>query len=62
MGLLAFVLLIVAEAALAVLLAGQGIGQWLAGMAHPAGALGLAGQIVFALVPLAVWRSTRPRG
>ncbi|MFC3100134.1 hypothetical protein [Altererythrobacter lauratis] len=62
MGLLAFSLLLAAEAALAALLAGQGVNAWLAGLAQPAGALGLAGQIVFALVPLAVWRRSRPRG
>lgn len=62
MGLIALVLLLGAEAALAALLAGQSIAQWLAGMAQPAGALGLAGQIAFALIPLAVWRSGKAGG
>ena len=62
MGLIAFVLLLAAEAVLAALLAGPGIGQWLAGLARPAGAVGLAGQIAFALIPLAVWRSGKTGG
>lgn len=53
-GLLAFVLLMAAECALAVVLAGQSPAQWLAGLAAPHAALGLAGQVVFALLPW--WR------
>lgn len=62
MGLIALVLLLGAEAALAALLAGQSGSEWLAGMARPAGALGLAGQIAFALIPLAVWRRGKAGG
>lgn len=51
MGLLAFAVLILAEAALAVLAFGQSLPGWLAGLATPAGLLGLAGQAGFALVP-----------
>jgi len=60
MGLLAFVLLMAAEAALAALLAGQRPAQWLAGLAEPHALLGLAGQAVFALIPW--WRVRGLRG
>jgi len=57
MGLLAFALLMASEAVLAVLL-GQGLAQWLGAMTRTPGALGLAGQAVFAIMPvLAVRRS-----
>ncbi len=56
MGLFAFALLMAAEAVLAAVLFRQGIGAWLAAMAAPAGLLGLAGQIGFALMPLAARR------
>ena len=59
MGLLAFVLLMLAEAGLADVLAGQGPGEWLAAMARPAGLAGLAGQILFALIPLLARRGGR---
>ena len=49
MGFAALALLLGSEAALA----GQGPGQWAAGLATPPGALGLAGQVLFALIPLA---------
>lgn len=50
-GLLAFALLLLAELALAQLLAGQSLRQWAAGLTTPPGALGLAGQVGFALLP-----------
>jgi hypothetical protein len=51
MGLIAFALLMLAELALAQLLAGQSARQWVEGLTNPAGALGLAGQVGFALMP-----------
>ena len=56
MGGFAFVLLMLAEAALGFLLTGQGVADWLAAMSTPAGLAGLAGQILFALIPLLVRR------
>jgi len=53
-GLAAFALLMVAECALAVTMMGQTPAQWLAGLRQPHALLGLAGQIVFALMPW--WR------
>ncbi|MBS3929129.1 MAG: hypothetical protein KGZ65_13305 [Sphingomonadales bacterium] len=50
-GLIAFTLLMLAELALARVLAGQSVGQWAAGLTTPAGMLGLAGQVGFALMP-----------
>jgi hypothetical protein len=50
-GALAFALLMAAECALAAGLSGESPAQWLAGLASPHGMLGLAGQIVFALLP-----------
>ncbi len=55
MGALAFALLLGAECALAVVLVGQSPGAWLAGLAAPHAALGLAGQVVFAFIPW--WRA-----
>lgn len=55
-GALAFALLMAAECALAGVLSGQSPAQWLAGLAEPHAALGLAGQVVFALLP---WRRAR---
>lgn len=52
MGGSAFTLLILAEAALAAGLQGQTIAEFMAGWQEPAGAAGLAGQIVFAVLPL----------
>ncbi|MEQ5788344.1 hypothetical protein J3454_10605 [Erythrobacter sp. NFXS35] len=57
MGALAFALLMLAECALAVVLAGQSPAQWLAGFGEPHALLGLAGQVVFALIPW--WRAGR---
>lgn len=51
MGAAAFVILIACGAGLA-LAFGQSPADFLAAMATPAGALGLAGQIGFALIPL----------
>jgi hypothetical protein len=50
MGALAFGLLMLAELALATAL-GQTPGQFIAAIATPAGALGLAGQVGFAVIP-----------
>jgi hypothetical protein len=52
MGMLAFAILMVAELALAIFAFGQSPGSYFAGMVTPAGVLGLAGQIGFALVPV----------
>jgi len=51
MGVLAFGILMVLEAGLAVLVFGQTLTPYLASMATPSGALGLAGQFIFAFVP-----------
>ena len=51
MGLAAFALLMLAEVTLARVLSGLSPGDWLHGMASPAGAVGLAGQVLFALMP-----------
>lgn len=51
MGLIAFTILMLAELTLARLLSGQSPRQWAAGLLNPAGALGLAGQVLFALMP-----------
>ncbi|WP_088307302.1 hypothetical protein [Novosphingobium sp. B 225] len=55
-GLIAFALLLGSECALAMVLFGTGPAQWLSAQATPPGALGLTGQILFALVPWARWR------
>ena len=54
-GTLAFALLMAAECALAAVLASQSPAQWFAGLAEPHAALGLAGQVAFALMPW--WRA-----
>jgi hypothetical protein len=51
MGLLAFAMLITAEIALSTLLLGQSLRQFLVAIATAPGAMGLAGQIGFALIP-----------
>jgi hypothetical protein len=56
-GALAFAILMAAECALAGVLSGETPGEWLAGLAAPHAALGLAGQAVFALMPW--WRVRR---
>lgn len=56
MGALAFALLMAAECALAGALAGQTPAQWLADFREPHALLGLAGQMVFALMPWLIAR------
>lgn len=56
MGGIAFVLLMVAEAVLAHVLSGQSPADWLRAQTSAAGALGLAGQMLFALMPFWVVR------
>ncbi len=56
MGMLAFALLLGSELALALLLGGTAQ-DWLAALARPPGALGLAGQVLFALFPALRWRA-----
>lgn len=51
MGLLAFAMLMVAEVALSTILFGQSLAQFFGAFATAPGALGLAGQIGFALIP-----------
>jgi hypothetical protein len=51
MGALAFAMLMVAEAALARLAFGQSLTEWAALLATAPGALGIAGQLAFALIP-----------
>ena len=58
MGALAFALLMAAECALAVVLAGQTPGQWLTELQAQHALLGLAGQVAFALMP---WLRVRGR-
>lgn len=55
MGALAFALLMASEALLAITL-GQSLAQWLGAMKETPGALGLAGQAVFAIMPVLVVR------
>jgi len=52
MGALAFALLIGAEFALGVWGFGRSPAQWLGALGSPPGALGLAGQVLFGLMPL----------
>lgn len=52
MGGLAFALLMMAEAAVGLLLAGESLSEWLASLWHMPGILGFASQILFALFPL----------
>jgi hypothetical protein len=53
MGAAALAILLAAEILLAALAFGRGITDWTAALARPAGALGLAGQVIFALFPWA---------
>ena len=55
LGVLAFVLLMAAECALATGLMGQTPAQWLTELREPHALLGLAGQVAFALMPW--WRA-----
>ena len=50
-GGIAFAILMVAECGLAALLSGETPAQWLAGLSQPHALLGLAGQVMFALMP-----------
>lgn len=56
-GALAFAILMAAECALAGVLSGQSPAQWFASLGQPNALLGLAGQVVFALLPW--WRVRR---
>jgi len=56
-GGLAFALLMAAECTLAGVLSGETPGEWLASLAEPHAVLGLAGQVVFALLPW--WRARK---
>jgi hypothetical protein len=58
MGVVAFVLLIAAELALSLLLFGGTVTGFLAALGTPEGAAGLAGQAVFAAMPLLVGRAS----
>ncbi len=51
MGSIALTCLLAAEAALAIAVFGQSPADYLAGLARPPGALGLAGQVLFGLMP-----------
>ena len=59
MGLVAFAILMLAEVALARVLAGRSPGEWAASLLTPQGALGLGGQVLFALMPWWVKRRGR---
>ncbi len=61
MGAIAFALLMIAETVLSVTAFGQTMGEHFAAYATFNGALGLGGQIVFALFPLAQLRGARDR-
>jgi hypothetical protein len=56
MGVVAFVLLMGAELTLSVLFFSGSVAGFIAGLVAPAGTLGLAGQVAFAAIPLAVGR------
>jgi hypothetical protein len=58
-GGLAFAILMIAECALAAMMTGQSPAEWLVGLREPHALLGLAGQIVFALMP---WWRVRAAG
>jgi hypothetical protein len=57
MGGSAFVLLMITEFAMSIWLFGRSPATYAAGLVNAAGLLGLAGQVAFALMPLAVRRS-----
>ncbi len=54
MGLTAFILTMASEALLAELLQGNSVAAWAASLATPIGLLGLAGQVIFAMMPIFV--------
>jgi len=58
-GTLAFMQLMGAELALAALAFGQDLQQWLGAQTQVPGAIGLGGQIAFALFPALAWRPHR---
>lgn len=60
-GAVAFALLMISEAGLAVLLFGQSLGGWFASLWQVPGVIGLAGQMVFALMPWLVFGVIRLR-
>lgn len=60
-GLIAFALLMAAEAALAVFAFGMGMMDWLDSLIRMPGPIGLAGQILFALMPFIVHESPMRR-
>jgi hypothetical protein len=60
MGLAAFAALMLCEVLMALIL-GQTVRVWVSGLARPEGILGLAGQIVFALLPLGFVLAARSR-
>ncbi len=62
MGLLAFLLLMTAEAVLAIIVANQSLGDWIADLARMPGGIGLAGQIAFGLFPWLAAIRLRPSG
>jgi hypothetical protein len=62
LGALALALLLGAELALAMALAGETPRAWLASLARLPGSLGLAGQALFGLLPALVWREQQGLG
>jgi len=59
MGVFAFILLMTAEALIAVTVADQGLTEWSAALFRTPGWIGLAGQIAFGLFPLLASRRLR---
>jgi len=56
MGAIAFALLMGSEVLLTLIVFGDSVGEWIAGIGTPAGAIGLAGQVAFGLFPWAIRR------
>ncbi len=54
MGITAFILTMASEASLAELLQGENVAEWAASVATPLGLVGLAGQVIFAAMPILV--------
>lgn len=61
MGAVAFALTMASESILAYLLRGQDIAAWVAEVARPLGLVGLAGQIVFGIMPVLVGNGKSPK-
>ncbi len=57
-GATAFMLLIASEAALAFIAYNPTPREWLASLMTPEGRLGLAGQVLFAVIPALAWRAS----